>query len=212
MTEVLESPTLGAVRSLLHVGCGPVTVAELPLGFRSGWTEVRFDIDTAAKPDIVGTITDMEAVRAASMDALYSSHNIEHVHSYQVLSVLKEFRRVLKDDGFAVITCPDLQSLGEAISAGRIAEPLYVSAGGPITVLDILYGHGAPISRGKEYMAHHTGFTAPLLGELCRAAGFATVASGRRTRFFDLWAVASCAKRDDDALKSLFRDYTFCTL
>jgi predicted SAM-dependent methyltransferase len=38
------------------------------------------------------------------MDALYSSHNIEHVFAHEVVPTLKEFRRVLKPDGFVVIT------------------------------------------------------------------------------------------------------------
>ena len=65
-------------------------------GFNSSeWDEIRFDIDENVKPDLVGTITDMQNVTSGSMDAIYSSHNIEHVYPHEVETVLKEFIRVL---------------------------------------------------------------------------------------------------------------------
>jgi hypothetical protein len=75
---------------MLHVGCGSATLAKLPPGFRDGsWSEVRLDINPAVKPDIIGTITDMPDVPSGSMDAVYSSHNIEHVYTHDVI---KRFR------------------------------------------------------------------------------------------------------------------------
>jgi len=68
------------------------------------------DIDPSVAPDIVGTMTDMSAVATASIDAIFSSHNIEHLYPHEVPIALAEFLRVLKDDGFAVVTCPDLRS------------------------------------------------------------------------------------------------------
>lgn len=53
---------------------------------------------------MLGTMTSMDAVQTGSMDALFSSHNIEHLYPYEVPVALAEFRRVLNDDGFAVIT------------------------------------------------------------------------------------------------------------
>jgi hypothetical protein len=183
----------GERRTVLHVGCGALDLRSLPAGFQDqSWREVRFDIDPRHKPDIVGTIVDMANVPDGSMDALFSSHNIEHVYGHEVARVLSEFRRVLKPDGFAVVTCPDLQCLGEAIANGRLLEPLYVSGQGPISVLDILYGHGAAIERGEHYMAHKTGFTIRTLHAALVQAGFADVVAGRReTRTVaDLWAIA----------------------
>jgi hypothetical protein len=43
-------------------------------------------------PDIVGTMTDMSAVADASVDALFSSHNIEHLYPHEVPVALAEFR------------------------------------------------------------------------------------------------------------------------
>jgi len=132
--------------NVLHVGCGSATIRKMPAGFQDGsWRELRFDIDPAYNVDFVGTMTDMDAVATDSVDALYSSHNIEHVFPHEVEIVLREFRRVIKPDGFAVVTCPDLQSVAKHVAEGRLEDPLYVSPGGPISPLDILYGHGDAI-------------------------------------------------------------------
>jgi len=45
-----------------------------------GWKEIRLDIDPANAPDILGTMLDMPAVADGSVDAIYSSHNIEHLY------------------------------------------------------------------------------------------------------------------------------------
>jgi predicted SAM-dependent methyltransferase len=111
------------MKSLLHVGCGPKRKAQTTRGFNTdGWTEVRLDIDESVKPDLVGTMTDMSAVASASMNAVYSSHNIEHLYPHEVPIALSEFLRVLADDGFAVITCPDLQSVCALIAQDRLTQ------------------------------------------------------------------------------------------
>ncbi len=78
--------------------------------------EGSFDINPEAKPDLIGTMTNMDAVETGSMDPLFSSHNIEDLYPCEVEIALKEFRRVVKDDGFAVITCPDLRSVCRLIA------------------------------------------------------------------------------------------------
>jgi predicted SAM-dependent methyltransferase len=136
-------------KQFLHVGCGPQTKESLK-GFNSSdWTEIRFDIDEKVKPDIVGTLTDMSGVETGTMDAVFSSHNIEHLYAHEVVGALKEFNRVLKEDGFVVLTCPDLQSVCEAVANDKLLEPLYISPAGPIAPIDILYGHRGFIANGN---------------------------------------------------------------
>lgn len=195
-------------RSVLHVGCGAKTITGMPLGFRDGsWTEVRFDIDENVRPDIVGTITDMAAVASESVDAVFSSHNLEHVFPHEVHDVLSEFRRVLKPSGFVVVTCPDLQSVAEHIVADRLNDPLYVSSAGPITPLDILYGHIDSIQNGRVYMAHRTGFTRKTLQEYASRAGFAALGLRRRPAAYDLWLIGTKTPADEDAIKALMNAY-----
>ena len=87
------------MKTFLHVGCGPQDKTNIHGFNNDNWKEIRFDIDKNVNPDIVGTLTDMKLVKTNSVDAIYSSHNIEHVFPHEVPIVLKEFHRVLKDDG-----------------------------------------------------------------------------------------------------------------
>ena len=110
-------------KTFLHVGCGPKRKDATTRGFnRPEWTELTLDVDQSVKPDIVGSMTDMTAVTTASVDAIFSSHNIEHLCVHEVSVALAEFRRVLKPDGFVVLTCPDLQGIAELIAADRLTE------------------------------------------------------------------------------------------
>jgi SAM-dependent methyltransferase len=166
----------------------------------AGWEVTTLDIDPRTKPDVLGSITDLsKLIPNASFDAIWSSHNIEHVASHEVPRALAEFRRALKKDGFALITCPDLQQVAQAVLAGDIDRVLYTSPAGPISAIDIIYGHGASIKEGFDYMAHRTGFTVDRLGKLVTAAGFseAWIAPGTA---YDLWAVALMPSTDKVAL------------
>jgi SAM-dependent methyltransferase len=178
------------MRTLLHVGCSSLDKSGLK-GFNSDdWSEIRFDIDPSVHPDIEGTLTDMDAVATESVDAIYSSHNIEHVFPHEVHTVLLEFHRVLKQDGIVVLTCPDLVSVCQAVVNDRLMETLYVSPAGPIAPIDILYGHRDAVANGKIYMAHKTGFTYSTLQDAFFKAGFKFNIGAARPRNFDLWIVS----------------------
>jgi hypothetical protein len=189
----------------LHVGSGRKRKSQTTAGFNTpDWTEVRLDIDPQVKPDIVGTMTDMSGVPDAAMDGLFSSHNIEHLYPHEVATALGEFRRVLKPTGFAVITCPDVQSVAALIAEGRsLTEPIYTSTAGPISPLDMLYGHLADLAKGNLYMAHRTGFTDHSLEAALREAGFASVVLLRRQRALDLWALATRSPMGKPELRRL---------
>ena len=194
--------------TLLHVGCGPQRKANTTPGFNTAaWTEIRLDIDPSVSPDIVGTLTDMSAVESGSVDAVFSSHSIEHLYPHEVPVALAEFRRVLKHDGFAVILCPDLRSVAALVAQDKLDEPAYVSGAGPITPLDMLYGHRPAMAAGNLFMAHRTGFTERTMRAALTEAGFASVASRTRARAFDISALASKSHRSDDELIPLARTY-----
>lgn len=190
MDEPLDGVT-ETTRCVLHVGCGAPGIDRLHPVFRTPgrWQEVRLDVDAGVKPDIVCSTTDMrQAVQDGSFDALWSSHNIEHLHDHEVGLALAEFRRVLRRTGFALIRCPDLAAIIEAIRTDGLESVAYVAPAGPVTPLDMLYGFRPSIARGNGYMAHKTGFTDLRLGRLLVEAGFAEVRTKRA--IFDLWAVA----------------------
>jgi tetratricopeptide (TPR) repeat protein len=177
---------------VLHVGCGTYAPEKLHLAFRTPeWHEVRFDIDSDVKPDIIGTLTDMSAVESSSVAAIWSSHNIEHLYTHEVPIALKEFNRVLRFGGVVLVTCPDIQKVAEYVAKGKLENPLY-SIGEekdiPISALDILYGWGIPIASGNHFMAHRTGFTAETLRQKLLDAGFIDVVICREE--LNLWARA----------------------
>jgi predicted SAM-dependent methyltransferase len=195
------------MNTFLHVGCGHKRKDRTTAGF-SDWNELRFDIDESVLPDLVGTMTDMSSVSSASVNAVFSSHNIEHLYPHEVPKALAEFFRVLSDDGFAVITCPDLQSVCSLIAEDKLTDPAYTSPAGPIAPLDILYGHRAAMAQGNLYMAHRCGFTERVLTGTLQTAGFASVASIKRgAPYFDLWALASKTPRSEEEIKSMAKTY-----
>jgi predicted O-linked N-acetylglucosamine transferase (SPINDLY family) len=192
-------------KTVLHVGPGHRQGgAKLPLGFQTAqWSEIRIDIDPSNEPDILGSMLDMSAVASASVDAIYSAHNIEHVYTHEVPLVLAEFLRVLKPDGIAVITCPDLQSVCAMVAQDKLTDAAYTSQAGPITPLDILYGHGDAVKAGFHFMAHKTGFTEKSLTQALQAAGFASIAGKRRSRGLDLWMLASKGPVTEPVMREL---------
>ena len=200
--------TESQIKTFLHVGCGPARKENTTAEFSSGsWHELRFDIDANVNPDYIGTMTDMSAIEDSSVDAIYSSHNIEHLYAHEVADALLEFKRVLNQDGFLVLTCPDLQEVAKLFAEDKLLEPAYTSPAGPIAPLDILYGFRPSIAEGNTYMAHRCGFTETVLRGTLVANGLASVATMRRPFAFDLWAVASVSAQPEDELKSLAKKH-----
>lgn len=194
--------------AFLHIGCGPKRKDKTTKGFNTPeWTEIRLDIDASVQPDVIGTMTDMQAVASESVDAIFSSHNIEHLYPHEVPMAFKEFLRVLKPDGFFVVTCPDLQSVCALVAQDKLTDAAYTSPAGPIAPIDILYGYRPSMTKGNLYMAHRCGFTKTVLDGTLRVHGFQTVATLARGRapFFDLWAVASKSARTQEQMMELAR-------
>lgn len=193
-----------SAKKVLHVGCGAPAPGKLHPAFE-GWQEIRLDIDPDVEPDIIATITDMAVVETASMDGLYSAHNLEHLAPHEVVPALREFRRVLAPGGIALITMPDLQSVAGLVAEGKLTEPAYISPRGPIAPLDILYGFRPALADGNHYMAHRTGFTDRSLIEALMQAGFATASIQRHVSAFCLWAIAFRSMPEPGDLKAAQR-------
>jgi len=199
---VVAAPTSRTDRKrVLNAGSGPQSTRGLHPTFRTAsWEEVRLDIDPRTKPDIVGSVIDMSAAIAArSLDAIWCSHILEHLFAHEVPTALTEFQRVLKLDGFALITCPDLEKVADLILSDGLDAEAYRSQAGPITPLDMLFGHSRSIARGYMHMAHKTGFTCTRLGQMLVDAGFATVLA-KRDRFA-LWALALMPAADQQQIQ-----------
>ena len=175
-------------KQVLNAGSGAAGAGRVASVFPPAlWNEVRLDIEPRTRPDIVGSFADMRgAVADARFDALYSSHAIEHLYAHEVIPALREFLRVLKPDGFALVSCPDLAAIARQLLDGGAEGIAYQSPAGPIRPIDMLYGHSESIGAGHIAMAHNTGFTAPRLGRVALASGFRGSAGDRRRQFRSL--------------------------
>ena len=142
----------------------------------------------SALTDIVASLTDISPVADGAVDALFSSHNLEHLYPHEVGSALREFHRVLDTEGIVYLRVPDLQKVAELVAKDLLDDPAYISPAGPIAPLDMLYGLRTALADGNYFMAHKTGFTAKTLRHALQEAGFACIRVQREE--FGLCAIA----------------------
>jgi len=199
-------------KRVLNAGSGSYAARRLhPVFAQEAWKEIRLDIDPQSKPDVVASITDMKsAFCPQSFDAIWSSHTLEHLFAHEVSLALAEFKRVLKPDGFALITLPDLEAVASLVLDCGLDDVAYISPAGPITPRDMIFGHSVSVARGQLYMAHKTGFTSASLGRQLADTGFATVLVKREG--LDLWALGLMQKAEQasvqDSLRSVGLDFS----
>ena len=167
------------------------------------------DIDARGNPDIVCDARDLaDPSIPGEFDAVYCSHNLEHYYVHDGRRVLHGFVHVLRDDGFAEIRVPDLESvMRHVVEKGMdIEDVLYRSSMGPITARDVIYGYAVEIERwGTDYYAHKTGFTGKSLMQMLRLAGFKQLFLMRLPAAFELRAFAfkTLARSDQCAVLGL---------
>jgi SAM-dependent methyltransferase len=189
-------------KRVLNAGSGPRSARQLhPVFAADRWEEVRFDIDPRANPDVVGSITETRKhFTDRSFDAVWCSHALEHLYAHEVPVAVSELRHILKADGFALIRSPDVEIAASLLLEHGGDYIAYRSPAGPITPLDLLFGHSASIARGMTAMCHHTGFTCAVLGQRLLEAGFPTVLATRDR--FVLWALALMERADQTAIQN----------
>ncbi|HVB16443.1 MAG TPA: methyltransferase domain-containing protein [Stellaceae bacterium] len=191
MSDTLPSPPPARPKLLINLGSGPKGISRLPAMF-ADWRELRVDVDPTASPDILADITDLSAIESGSVDAVWSSHCLEHLFLYQVGKAVSEVHRILADDGFWCVIVPDLQAIAEYIAKDRLHEVIYQSQAGPVMAHDMIFGFGPYLAQGMLSMAHKCGFTPTLLAQQLRGAPFAEIVLRRRAHQ-ELVAVA-CKK------------------
>lgn len=166
---------MSAPRTLYNLGSGPRRLfSQLPdAAAFAGWQEVRVDVDAGCLPDIRADLTDLRPfIGDGAAGIIYCSHVIEHFFDHQVPTVLAEFARILHPDGAVLLRLPDLAAVFRGFDEANLERPLYHSPSGPISALDVLYGHRRSIEDGNIFMAHRTGFTEESLARRMLAAGF----------------------------------------
>src|SRR5678815_274504 len=149
---------------LLHAGCGH---EPLPPWVGEPIEVIRLDINEAVKPDVCASITDMGEI--GRFDTLYCGHTLEHLYLHEISLALREFLRVLKPNGRALIRVPDLEDIKPT------GEVVYTSTSGELIAgVDMYFGHRKSVAV-NPYMAHRFGFVQDTLKRVLTAAGFAKV-------------------------------------
>ncbi len=156
---------------VLNVGGG--ASRHLPPHY-DGWQQVLMDIDPAVNPDLVCDARELCGTTPAAYDAVYCSHNLEHVYRHEVPTVLAGFKHVLKPGGRVEIYVPNLINLMQSLlSAGRDLDDVWYMAGAnPIRFHDVLYGWGQAMEKGNLFYAHKCGFSQVSLCNALLRAGF----------------------------------------
>ena len=87
----------------------------------------------------------------------------------------------------------------------KLYEKAYESPAGPISPIDMIYGHRGFIEKGDHYMSHKSGFTLKNLLGVLKHCGFQSVAGIERPNVFDLWVVGKKKKIDQSTFQSFVR-------
>jgi ubiquinone/menaquinone biosynthesis C-methylase UbiE len=173
----------------------------------SDWEEVRMDPSREAKPDIQASLLDMQAVEDASFDAVFTAHSLERLYPHQVMAALGNCLRVLKENGYLVVICTDIQEACSMIAEDRLLDTAYDAPAGPVTPLDILYGFRPALAAGRLEYACHCGFTAKVLMSSLAESGFGTVWSSKNRKAFSMAAIATRQRRSKAFLVELARQH-----
>lgn len=173
---------------VLNLGTGQVISRPLHKQFSGGdWFEVRVHPDPAMQPDIVASATDFQAIPDHQFDAIWASHQLQLFFPHELQLVFKEFYRVMKPESQFLCNMADMQTVSNYVAHGRLFEPLYDAAAGPIAPIDIMYGLRKTLER-QPHVAHRTAFTSKSIIDYLRAAGFTNIRVHRK--WVDLWATA----------------------
>jgi predicted SAM-dependent methyltransferase len=139
----------------IHLGSG---VSPKP-----GWVNVDL---VGAKADLWWDVTRSLPFRDHQVDAVFHEHLLEHLSLEQGLALIRECRRVLKEDGTLRIVVPDCQGyLVSYAEGGTFLEE--AKPGRPTSLLaasEVFLRHG-----------HRSAYDFETLSLLCREAGFAGV-------------------------------------
>jgi len=154
-------------------------------------------------PVRVTTTAEVNGIADASVDAILAHDVLPLFFAHEIPAALRAWRRVLKDEGYVVVVCPDLQAAAEFVADDKLTEAIYTSGDGPVAPLDLLYGPRALVGLGAQHVARRCGFTLKVLSGTLQANGFATTAGFRRRSTFELWVIATKNPMPDDAIRQL---------
>ena len=105
-------------------------------------------------------VSDLSQFKDNSVDVIRASHILEHFPPKQTEGILREWRRVLKDDGLLYISVPDWERLLSAYQYQGLCD----------FVINSLYG-----DQGYEGAEHKTVFDESRLTNYLKKVGFSDI-------------------------------------
>lgn len=156
-------------RRVCRIICKPLlqngedAAMKLHIGSREradGWKTL--DINPGPQVDFVGDCKDLSQFPEGSIDIIYASHVLEHLpYARELPHALKEWFRVLKPSGRAMISVPDLETLC------RLFLEAPVDANGRFHLMRMMFG-----GQIDEHDFHCVGLTWEFLSAQLARAGF----------------------------------------
>lgn len=178
-------------KTVLNVGHGDVM--RLPvhhsLTNNGNINEVYASNNEGLKPDCTLSLYDLNQLPDSTFDAVWIPNSITRLHLHEIVPVFKQVLRILKDGGQVLFHVPNLKKLGEVIADGKLEGELFkASDGTPVSVHDLLFGHGALIEKGARTVASNSGFTCVTLTNKLINAGFGKIVI--QPEDWQIWAKA----------------------
>ena len=148
----VETGTAADMRRL-HLGCGKKHIP----GF------YHVDMQPYSHVDHVGLVEKLDFVADDTVELIYACHVLEHFGRFQIVTVLREWCRVLRPGGVLRLAVPDFAA----------CAAIYYEEG----LKDGLSGLVGLICGGQREKSdfHHMIFDAPLLSGFLLQAGFSSV-------------------------------------
>ena len=139
--------------SRLHLGCGG---RHIP-GF------FHIDALSYSHVDHVGPVDRLPFISDGSVEMIYASHVLEHFSRTEYLSVLHEWRRVIKPGGILRLSVPDFAACAAMYTEGKLE-------GGLNDIIGLVVG-----GQRDQYDYHKMIFDQPSLTKTLHAVGFSSV-------------------------------------
>lgn len=140
----------------LHLGCGK--------RFFPGFIHV--DLDSYPHIDYQHDIKKLPMFKNNTVDLIYFCHGVEYFDRFEVLDVLKEWRRVLKKGGKLRLAVPDFEAL----------VSVYKKTGELDRVIGPIYGRiKIKTRKGEEFLYHKTTYDFKSLRRVLEQSGYVKI-------------------------------------
>ncbi len=143
----------------LNLGCGDKILADY----------INVDVAqerSGKQPDVICDVRNLNKFSNDYADEILAVHVIEHFWRWEVVSILKEWVRVLKPNGKLILECPNLKSACEQF----LQDPDLYSGPGQEGQRTMWVFYGDP-SWTDPLMVHRWGYTPISLAKVMHEAG-----------------------------------------